>query len=475
MNRPISLRRNIGYAVASNSAALVVSLASVLLLPKVLSIADYGYWQLYLLLAGFVGLANLGLNDGVFLRYGGTSFDDLNRPVIAGVFWLVLSSTVAIGAVGVAMAYAYGGPYTWVLVCVSLAVPVTNARSLLLFVLQATNRIGSYALGSVVDRVLFSLGLLSLLLFPGLGVGWLFSADLVARAVSVGLACLLCISILVAWPGPLSEVLREAGRSIRAGSKLLIAGVASQGILGVIRISVERRWGIEAFGNVALVLSAVHFFSAFITAVALALFPWLRTLERSRLPQIYLPFRDVLTAAGFGLMLLYAPLILAFEAWFPQYGDAGRFMVALFPLVIYEAKISLVMTTYLNVVRRERELLIVNLIAFGVSCVVAIAVFTVFDDIYFAVTAMLLVQMMRSAMGEFAVSRALGVSTTNSMCLEVLLALTFLWAMGQGILVGSGIYAAALGIFLIARRRAFRRALDWVGSALSARKSNRKG
>lgn len=462
MTRPLSLRRNLGYAIASNSTALLVSLISVLFIPKILTVADYGYWQFYLLVVSFVGIVNLGLNDGVYLRYGGARFESLDRPVLSGMFWLVLSVSVVIGAAGVGLALTVGGDYASIWAFVSLAIPITNVRSLLSYVLQATNRIQEYSMSIVVDRGLFVLGLAIMFVFPWGGTGWLMSADLVARAASLVLVCVLCVTIVRIAPAPRHVVSSEAARNIRAGSKLLAAGLASQGILGVIRLSIERTWGIEAFGNVALVLSAAHFFSTFILAIALALFPWLRTLEHSRIQTIYLPFRDLLSAVGFASMLLYAPIFWAFGVWFPNYSEAVTYLVLLFPLVVYEAKISLLVTTYLNVLRKERMLLLVNLSALAGSLLISLLIFFAFDDIRMAVGCMFIVQAGRALLGEALVSRYLNVRTIGATILEAALAITFLVCMSYSPWMGSGVYAAALAMFFAVRHRAYRAVVLWL-------------
>lgn len=64
----LSIVKNISYTFIANAIALVVSLFSTLILPKMTSELDFGYWQLYVLYMSYAGLFHLGLCDGIYLK-----------------------------------------------------------------------------------------------------------------------------------------------------------------------------------------------------------------------------------------------------------------------------------------------------------------------------------------------------------------------------------------------------------------------
>ena len=74
-----SMARKLGHAFGSNLLALAVSLIVTLLLPKLLGITDYGFWQLYVFYVGYVGVLQFGWSDGIYLRLGGKQYASLNR------------------------------------------------------------------------------------------------------------------------------------------------------------------------------------------------------------------------------------------------------------------------------------------------------------------------------------------------------------------------------------------------------------
>ena len=62
---------NFSYVVLSNLLTVIVSSLVVLILPKIMGVEEYGYWQLYIFYLSYAGFVHLGWVDGIYLRYGG--------------------------------------------------------------------------------------------------------------------------------------------------------------------------------------------------------------------------------------------------------------------------------------------------------------------------------------------------------------------------------------------------------------------
>ena len=76
--------RNIIYSVAGNGLSLLVSVCMILIVPKILELKDYGYWQLFLFYFSYVGFLHFGWEDGIYLRYAGLRYIDLDHSKIFG-------------------------------------------------------------------------------------------------------------------------------------------------------------------------------------------------------------------------------------------------------------------------------------------------------------------------------------------------------------------------------------------------------
>ncbi len=89
MNRINRFIINVIYTFFANGFSLFISMIVMLLLPRFLNISGYGYWQLYVLYTGYLGLFHLGLCDGVYLKFGGKQYSDLDKNKYSQQFKLL--------------------------------------------------------------------------------------------------------------------------------------------------------------------------------------------------------------------------------------------------------------------------------------------------------------------------------------------------------------------------------------------------
>lgn len=90
---------NMSYSLSSNILALLVSSLVILVVPKLLGVKEYGYWQLYLFYTSYVGFTHLGWSDGIYLRLGGEKYDDLDKNKLYSQFWMLGFSQLILGFV----------------------------------------------------------------------------------------------------------------------------------------------------------------------------------------------------------------------------------------------------------------------------------------------------------------------------------------------------------------------------------------
>src|SRR5690606_17481692 len=77
--------------------------------------------------------------------------------------------------------------------------------------------------------------------------------------------------------------------------------------------------------------------------------------------------RNSLMVILFGVLFLYFPVYKLLAIWLPQYKDSLTYMAILFPMCLFEGKMSLLVATYLKVLRKEKTLLKINIITLVVS------------------------------------------------------------------------------------------------------------
>ena len=92
------VKKNFLFAIVAQGISLMVSCLTNLILPKVLSVNSFSWWQLFIFYSMYVPCLALGLNDGIYLRYGGAHIESLDFESIKSqyVFGQIAQLLIAI-------------------------------------------------------------------------------------------------------------------------------------------------------------------------------------------------------------------------------------------------------------------------------------------------------------------------------------------------------------------------------------------
>lgn len=217
--------QNLSVAVASQGVGVILSVVTSLFVPKVLGVEEFGYWQLFIFYSTYVGLFHFGLNDGVYLIYGGVDRGGIDKRSISSQFWFGLGFQLII-ALFIACAAVTGGfeeEREFILIATALFLLLNNACGYLGYVFQAMNETKLFSFSVMVDKLVFFLPL-CVLLFSGSND---FHLYVYAYAFSKTCSLLFCLvnarDILSSGLCGLKDSARESFRSVRVGVKLMLA------------------------------------------------------------------------------------------------------------------------------------------------------------------------------------------------------------------------------------------------------------
>ena len=443
------------YTVISNLVSLIISTLVVIIIPKLIGVKEYGYWQLYFFYTSYLGFFNVGWVEGIYLRYGGQEYNELNKDLFTSQFWLFYLYIIITGSL--ILIYSLFNMVDFdkqfILQMVSICLVVSIPRSFLLYVLQSTNRIGEYSKLTLYDRIIYCVVILIMLLFGNREYKQLILADLIGKTVTFFGVLYFCKEIVFAKWVPLKENFKEMLINISVGIKLLFANLASILIIGIIRFGIERSWGISVFGKVSLSLSVSNFLMLFINAIGIVLFPILKRTDVKKLSNIYEIMRTFLMVPLFGILILYYPLKITLSMWLPQYLDSLKYMALLFPMCVYEGKMALLINTYLKTLRKEKLMLIINSISLVISIIITFITTSLFNNLDWAIVSIIFVLAFKCILAELILSKIIERNVYKDIVLEVILTLTFIfigWFLNSW--VNIIIYGSTYGIYLVMKR-----------------------
>lgn len=427
-SKAINFIKNFSYTLSSNLISLIVSSLVVLIIPKLIGVKEYGLWQLYLFYSSYVGFMHFGWNDGIYLRYGGEKYEDLDKQLLFSQFTMLffLQFLIAILIVICSIFSINDVNRLFILQMLALVLVIENMRTMLLFILQATNKIKNYAQITMMDRIVYIILLSLFLLFGVREYKLMIVADVTSKALSFLYAMYCCKEIVFRRISVFSLSIREAVENINVGIRLMFANIASMLIIGVVRFGIERSWDVSTFGKVSLTLSISRLTMLFINAVGIIMFPLLRRTDERRLPHIYGVMRDILMTISLGVLIVYYPLKIIMISWLPEYTEGLSYMALVFPLFIYEGKMALLINTYLKTLRQEKLMLRINVISLVLSISSTLFTVNLVKNLDLAVVSIVLILAFRSALAELLLAKKLRISVVKDVFLEIVLTLIFI-------------------------------------------------
>ena len=118
-----------------------------MVVPKFLSVDDYGMWQLFLFYFSYLGFLHFGWEDGIYLRYAGKEFSELSPKKFSGQFYAIVVLEVVLAALisSVGRLFISDPQKQVALLCAIWLAPLVMFNSLCNFILQITNQIKKYA------------------------------------------------------------------------------------------------------------------------------------------------------------------------------------------------------------------------------------------------------------------------------------------------------------------------------------------
>ncbi|MGB4588358.1 MAG: hypothetical protein WBI17_03865 [Clostridiaceae bacterium] len=429
-NKARNFIANFSYTLISNLISLIISTLVVMIIPKLIGVEQYGYWQLYLFYSSYVGFLHLGWIDGIYLRYGGKTYEELDKNKFFSQFHMLSFTQFAIAVFVFFVTFVINmeGDKGFILQMTAICLFVSNLRNMLNFILQGTNRIKEFAQITLIDRITYIALILIFLLAGVKEYKLMIIADLIGKLISLIYAMYTCKEIVFRKVSSFYINIKEAITNINVGIKLMFSNIASMLVIGIVRFGIERYWDVSTFGKVSLTLSISNLLMIFINAVGIIMFPLLRRTDKKKLPAFYILMRTFIMVIMMGFLLFYHPLRVVLSAWLPQYKDSLMFMALLFPLSAYEGLTALLINTYLKTMREEKAMMYINLVTMGLSLAMTGIFAGLLHNLNLTILSITMLLSVRCILAETYLTKKMKISVKKDIILEVVLVAIFMFS-----------------------------------------------
>lgn len=451
-----SIFKNISFTFASNLICTIISVLVTFILPKCISVENYGYYQLYFFYVTYTGFLHFGWADGLYLRYAGAYYTSLDKGLFGSQFkvYCVVEFFLGLVLCLLSLAFVQGEQRILVFILIGISAAMNLPKTYLQYLLQGTNRIKEYAIQTTLERVVFGIVILAIVFGGKDSFVLAIMADIIGKFIALLYEIVQCRELIQSRFYINKGLIKEILVNINVGIKLMLANIASHLILGTVRWSIEQKWNVSVFGKISLTMSVSHVMMIFIRSVSMVMLPALRRTDEKKYAAIYDDIKVVLFVFMFGGLFVYYPLNLFLTYWLPDYADCLKYMAILFPLCIFEGKLSILVEMYLKTMRLEKKILSSNVATLIFSVLVTFVSIYMLENLSLAVLGMLVIFAFRTTLGEFLLSRHLEISFYKNIFIEFILVISFVgssWLVGG--VKGFGIYLATYVVYLLFNRK----------------------
>ena len=442
---------NLSYAFVTQFLAMSISVVINLILPKFIGTKDYSYWQLFIFYSQYIPFFHLGLNDGVYLRYGGTSLEKLNNGRVKSQ--LCIGLIYQIGLCILLYLTSYVLVHDSVRVSIILFACVYfifyTIQNYMGYIFQAANETAWYSKSIMLNRLLFVGMMLGLFVF-GSHTFWPYvTIYIIAQFVTMVYSLLKGKTIINSEFIGVKETFKELKVSISAGSKLMLANIASMLILGSGRQLIDMKWGLLTFGKISFAITLTNFVLTFIQQIGMVMFPMLHQVKEETQKSIFDMCRKGLFLILPVIFICYFPGKMILSVWLPEYEISLKYLALLLPICFFDTKMQMVYNTYLKVFRKEKVLFSINLVALAISFGAGIVGVYVLENLQFVLISMVLAIAVRSIIGEIYLSKLMDVKSGKYVFQEAIIVIIFMvcaWNLNN--LLALGIMSCVYAVYL---------------------------
>ena len=421
--------KSVSYTFTSNFMSFAINALILLIVPKLIGSEEYGYFQFYTLMATYAAYFHLGIADGIQLKDAGKNYSDLNRRTLSSQL-RVLVSIAVIFFILVSAARHFvsdNDDKNYIFLLFSICILFVNVRVFSTVILSVSSRFKEYSRIIIIEKVIYAIFLFTVLMCGIRDYKILIIGDLIGKLSAALLGVYYCKEIVMSGGEPFRNTIKESIDNFKIGVMILATNLSGILITGIIQFIVEDHWDISTFGKVSLGFNISKMLMVVINAVSMVLLPTLKNISEDKLSHTYSMIRTPLSTILIIMLLAYYPLSIVLKIWLPQYNDSVFFSSLIFPMCLFESKTSMLINTYLKVLRKEKWLCIGNIITVALSAVFAGITVYILDNLILTVLVIPFLFAFRCVILERPLSILINVQVMRSLVQEILLAFIFIF------------------------------------------------
>lgn len=384
-NDAITSKKTIGSifkVAASNILKLLAGVLVSFLLPKIIGVTDYGYFKTFTLYASYVGLFHFGFADGIYLKYGGKNYDELDKSSFRFYTVFLIGLELLISVIGAIIAlFALSGELKFIFVCLAVYLVTENITNHYRIISQITGRFNELSLRTVLQSIFTALAVVALWFvhrFSDTEISYK-----IYTVIYVGINLILTLWYIFTYRditfGKQDRSVKKAlSEFIKLGFPLLISNLSSALIFTIDRQFVNILYDTDTYAVYAFAYNMLGLITTAMSAISTVIYPTLKRTDESKLKNSYSFLIEIILILVFGCLLVYFPLCW-FVKWFlPKYTDSLVIFRIILPGLAINSAVTIVMHNYYKTMGKEINFFAKSIIVLALSAVADYVAYAIF-------------------------------------------------------------------------------------------------
>lgn len=368
-----------------NIVLLIFGILIGFLLPKILTVYDYGVFRKFNLYYSYLTLLHFGFITGIYLKNGGKKYNETNKKKFSFYFrFLFIFEVVLSLLLIIPICFIQSLQMKFILLSLSVNIIFVNLIMFFQYVEQATSEFSKYSVLNIVKSVLNFLPLLILLLFFLAKNNYIINYKyyIVFFTMSNFLSTIVYVfshkDIVFSKSERASNA--EIKEIFKIGIPLMIGNLISTLLLNVDRQFVDIFFTPEEYAIYAFAYSLMSLITTCLSALTVVFFPYLKRANIEYMKEKYNFFLSIISSIISILLILYFPLVLFIQWFLPDYIGSLQVFRIIFPGVVLLCSITCIMHNYYLSLNKEKVYLFYSLIVLVISIVANIIAYILFKN-----------------------------------------------------------------------------------------------
>ncbi len=367
--------RNVFKMFISNILIVLSGVISGFILPNILGVTGYGYYKIFNLYTTYIVFCDLGLANGIYLLFGGYSFDTLPKEKFRLYFKVLciiqLFFTIAFIMISISF---MKGEYIFIFFMLGLFLIVNNISNYFEKISIAIGEFDALSFRNTLKSFMSLIIVLLLWLLKILNVNLVLYRAYVVLFFGVYLIlsvqyCIFYKSISFGKSVSFKEERANIFKALKVGCMLLMADMIANLILTIDRQFVSILFDINIYSIYSFAYSMLKIIVIAISAISTVLYPSLKRMNKAEMKNSYTKTLIVIMIIAFNSQLAYYPLCIVVNYFLPNYIESLNIFRVLFPSITINIIISMIIINHYKALQKQNLYFVITSIVLAISVI----------------------------------------------------------------------------------------------------------